>query len=85
MRPDVNITLIDQNEGKPGGWIYSWNTHDKQGKNVMLERGPRTLRGVSDGTVLIIDAIKKLGQSDKINCIEKQSSTNKKFFSGTGQ
>ncbi|KAK5959685.1 oxygen-dependent protoporphyrinogen oxidase PWA37_003049 [Arxiozyma heterogenica] len=82
LRPDVNITLIDQNQGRLGGWIYSWNTQDKQGKDVMLERGPRTLRGISDGTVLMIDAIKKLGHSDKVSCIEEQSPANRKFLLG---
>lgn len=82
LRPDVKITLIDQNQERLGGWIYSWNTQDKQSKDVMLERGPRTLRGVSDGTVLMIDAMKKLGQSDKINIIEKQSPANRKFLLG---
>lgn len=82
LRPDVNVTLIDQNQGRLGGWIYSWNTQDKQGKDIMLERGPRTLRGVSDGTVLMIDAIKKLGHSDKVSCVEEQSPANRKFLLG---
>lgn len=80
LRPDVHITLMDPNHGRAGGWINSWNTTDKNGKGIMLERGPRTLRGVSDGTVLMIDTLKQQGQIDKVKCIEKTAEANKKFL-----
>lgn len=80
LRPDVHITLMDPNHGRPGGWINSWQTNDKSGKDIMIERGPRTLRGVSDGTVLMIDALEQHGQADKIKCIEKTAKANKKFL-----
>lgn len=82
LRPDVHITLMDPNHGRAGGWINSWNTNDKSGKDIMLERGPRTLRGVSDGTVLMIDTLNQHGQTDKIKCIDKTAEANKKFLVG---
>lgn len=82
LRPDVYITLIDQNHGRYGGWINSWATEDRQGKPVLLERGPRTLRGASDGTVLIIDTLRQLGQADKVKCIDTAAPANKKFLVG---
>lgn len=82
LRPDIHISVIDQNQGRPGGWINSWKTVDQQGKPLMLERGPRTLRGISDGTVLMIDALNELGESDKMRCIEKTAEANRKFLLG---
>ncbi|CCF59308.1 hypothetical protein KAFR_0G02770 [Kazachstania africana CBS 2517] len=80
LRPDVNVKLFDAQQ-RTGGWIHSCNVDTLSGgSKVMLEKGPRTLRGVSDGTVLIIDSLMNLGGSDKIKCITKDSSANKKFI-----
>lgn len=79
MRPDVSITLFEADK-RTGGWINSWKTHDKNGKPVMLERGPRTLRGVSDGTLLIVDTMIDLGQGSKVKSIETSSPANRKFI-----
>ncbi|CCK72720.1 oxygen-dependent protoporphyrinogen oxidase KNAG_0L00980 [Huiozyma naganishii CBS 8797] len=80
LRPDVNITLFERNKGKVGGWVNSWDTVDQNGDPIMFERGPRTLRGVSDGSVLMIDTLKELGKTNKLKCIEKTADANKKFI-----
>lgn len=82
LRPDVNITVFDS-QRRSGGWINSWHTNDQNGKPIMLERGPRTLRGVSDGTVLIIDTLKDLNEQSVIQCIDKNSEADKKFLLDT--
>lgn len=79
LRPDVQITVFNP-ESRPGGWINSWNTKDKKQKPVMIERGPRTFRGVSDGTVLIMDTMLELGKGSIVKSISKESSADKKFL-----
>ncbi|GMM56255.1 oxygen-dependent protoporphyrinogen oxidase [Maudiozyma humilis] len=78
LRPDVQITLFNP-ESRPGGWIHSWHTQGPDGRPVMLERGPRTFRGVSDGTVLILDTLMQLGHGDNIRSVSKDSSADRKF------
>lgn len=80
LRPDVKITLFEANKQHVGGYINSWNGKDKNGNPIMLERGPRTLRGVSDGTVLIVDTLLRNGYGDKVKCIEKSNIANRKFL-----
>lgn len=79
LRPDVKITIFNQ-ESRAGGWINSWNTKDKNQNPVMIERGPRTLRGVSDGTVLITDTLLDLKKGDLIRSIAKDSAADRKFL-----
>ncbi|QLG73785.1 hypothetical protein HG535_0F02960 [Zygotorulaspora mrakii] len=82
LRPDVTINIFESAK-RSGGWINSWQTTDQNGKPIMLERGPRTLRGVSDGTVLIMDTLKDLNQQNIIKCVEKNSEANRKFLLDT--
>ncbi|CAB4254061.1 similar to Saccharomyces cerevisiae YER014W HEM14 Protoporphyrinogen oxidase [Maudiozyma barnettii] len=79
LRPDVHITLFNP-ESRPGGWINSWDTQDKNRKPVMIERGPRTFRGVSDGTVMIMDSMLEMNKGDIIRTISKDSNADKKFI-----
>ncbi|SMN19979.1 similar to Saccharomyces cerevisiae YER014W HEM14 Protoporphyrinogen oxidase [Maudiozyma saulgeensis] len=79
LRPDVEITLFNP-ESRPGGWINSWDTHDKNNQPVMIERGPRTFRGVSDGTVMIMDSMLEMNKGDLIRSISKDSNADKKFI-----
>lgn len=79
MRPDVSVTLYEK-AARNSGWINSWQTKDKNGQPVMIERGPRTLRGVSDGTVMMIDAMKDLKSLDIVHFIEHNSDADKKFL-----
>lgn len=82
LRPDVRIKLVESQQ-RTGGWIKSWTTKDQHNDSVMLEQGPRTLRGVSDGTVLIVDTLKDLKQESLIQCIDKNNEANRKFLLDT--
>lgn len=79
LRPDVTIHLIESQK-RTGGWIKSLDTKDKNNEPVMLEQGPRTLRGVSDGTVLIVDTLKDLNQQSIVQCINANAEANRKFL-----
>ncbi|CAR28157.1 hypothetical protein ZYGR_0N06480 [Zygosaccharomyces rouxii] len=82
LRPDVHVTVF---ESKPrtGGWIRSLDTQDNEGSPIMLEQGPRTLRGVSDGTVLMADILKDLKRHSLLQYVRKRSRANKKFLLDT--
>ncbi len=58
LRKDLNITIIEQKK-RVGGWIETSqvNTDVEKFGYVDLERGPRTLRGSSTGSVLLIDMV----------------------------
>lgn len=78
LRPDVKITIYET-KSSAGGWIHSQNL--SSGKDtILLEKGPRTLRGVSDGTLLIIDILKHLSQENQIEVMRHDSIANRKYF-----
>ncbi|EHN02690.1 Hem14p [Saccharomyces cerevisiae x Saccharomyces kudriavzevii VIN7] len=79
LRPDVKVTLFES-QNRTGGWIYSCATKDESGRQIMVEKGPRTLRGVSDGTVLIIDTLRDLGKEAVVQKIDKGCTADKKFL-----
>ncbi|CAI4060989.1 hypothetical protein SUVZ_05G0840 [Saccharomyces uvarum] len=79
LRPDVQVTLFESQK-RTGGWIYSCATKDESGEPIMVEKGPRTLRGVSDGTVVIMDTIRDLGKDAVVQSIEKGCTADKKFL-----
>lgn len=79
LRPDIKISLIDSSN-RCGGYINSCNTKDNEGKPIMVEKGPRTLRGVSDGTVMIVDLLRSLHKEDTIQYIDSKSEANRKFL-----
>lgn len=79
LRPDVNITVVEASK-RQGGWINSSKIEDKPGHAVVIEKGPRTLRGVALGTTLIIDTLKALNQESAVFYIESQSEANRKFL-----
>lgn len=81
-RPDLKITILDKSCSKSkrvGGWIH---THRDATTNLKLEKGPRTLRGVSPGTALILQSLIKMDSETKehIMYIEKESVANRKFI-----
>lgn len=82
LRPDVKITLIESSN-RFGGYINSNVCETIQGTPVMLEKGPRTLRGVSDGTVMIVDMLRDLGERNSVQYIKTNSEANKKFLLDT--
>ncbi|CDO92540.1 unnamed protein product [Kluyveromyces dobzhanskii CBS 2104] len=79
LRPDVNVTLYESKE-RCGGWIHSETINDHDGSQVMVEKGPRTLRGVSDGSVIIVETLRDLGKQDVIQYIAPNSEANRKFL-----
>lgn len=81
-RPDLKITIFDKTSSKDkrvGGWIH---THLDTKSNLKLEKGPRTLRGVSPGTSLILQSLIKMNPDvkDHIMYIENESVANRKFI-----
>lgn len=78
LRPDVHVTLYDR-ALEPGGWIKTLQLRDN-GEIVRLEKGPRTLRGVSDGTMLIVDILKQLGLEHEVEVMKSSSSANRKWL-----
>lgn len=79
LRPDIKITIFESSR-RVGGWISSRKIDLKDGSEVFLEKGPRTLRVVSDGTLLIIDILKQLGATDQIYGMKKDSVANRKYL-----
>ncbi|CAH2350967.1 protoporphyrinogen oxidase [[Candida] railenensis] len=75
LRPDININIYEARK-QPGGWIRTETVYD----DIKLERGPRTIRGVSDGSLLIVDVLKQLGHGDQIEVMPKTSIANKKYL-----
>lgn len=78
LRPDVKISVYEAAK-EPGGWIKSLKLND-QGSEVILEKGPRTLRGVSDGTLLIVDIMKQLGLEKEVEVMSASSPGNRKWL-----
>lgn len=79
LRPDVHITVFDS-KPRTGGWIRSLDTKDHEGNSIMLEQGPRTLRGISDGTILMADILRDLKKHTSLQYVRKRSKANRKFL-----
>lgn len=78
LRPDVHV-LIFESALEPGGWIKTLQLQDKQDV-VRLEKGPRTLRGVSDGTLLIVDIMRQLQLENEVEVMKASSNANRKWL-----
>lgn len=86
LRPDVKITVFETLP-RVGGYINTAVATEEtqkltklEGRALKMEKGPRTLRGVSSGTLLIVDLFKKFGMLDQIRGITKESPANKKYL-----
>ncbi|AET37504.1 oxygen-dependent protoporphyrinogen oxidase Ecym_1262 [Eremothecium cymbalariae DBVPG len=79
LRPDINITLLEASH-RCHGYINSSLSVDKQNHKVLMEKGPRTLRGASEGTSLIIDTLMDLNQKSKVYCLDPSNEANRKFL-----
>ncbi|KAI5963644.1 HEM14 [Candida pseudojiufengensis] len=86
LRPDIKFDIYEKSS-KVGGWMSSPSLHVKDsGELIILEKGPRTLRGIRDGSLLMIDILRKLGLEDQIEVIHKSSIANKKYITdSTGE
>lgn len=80
LRPDVRISMFETKK-TPGGWIESESLSNKNDSSLLLlEKGPRTLRGVSDGTLLIVDILRQLQHGDQVEVMESASVANRKWL-----
>lgn len=84
LRPDLAISIFDK-ASVPGGWIQS-PVLRINGNPTIFEKGPRTLRGVSDGTLLIVDILRQLGSGHEVEVMKSSSVANRKWILGpTGE
>lgn len=84
LRPDVHITVFESKK-RTGGWIeskpiYCSGSTDPEKSHTHVEKGPRTLRGVSDGTVIMVDMMNEMGKENKLMAIAKDSNVKKNFL-----
>lgn len=80
LRPNVHIDVFERGT-RPGGWIRSDRIIDEASGNVLLlEKGPRTLRGVSPGTILIVDILRQLGYGHTVQGMKRLSRANRKWI-----
>lgn len=80
LRPDVKISIFEANK-TAGGWIKTEKLIDRtENSPILLEKGPRTLRGVSDGTLLIVDMLKQLQYGDQVEVMKSSSIANRKWI-----
>lgn len=78
LRPDLAITVFEKSH-KVGGWLHTTELYD-HGSRIRLEKGPRSLRGASDGTLVILDILNQLGHSDEVRVISRNSKANNKYL-----
>lgn len=78
IRPDVQISIFEANT-QPGGWIKTEILKDDAAK-LQLEKGPRTLRGVSDGSLLIVDILRQLKLENEVEVMNSKSLANRKWL-----
>ncbi|KAH3688740.1 hypothetical protein WICPIJ_000279 [Wickerhamomyces pijperi] len=78
LRPDLKFTVFEK-ESYTGGYIKS-ELLPFQGEMVRVEKGPRTLRAVNEGTSIMVDILIKLGKFDKVRVIKKDSIANRKYL-----
>lgn len=87
LRPDIQIDVFEK-EGRVGGYIKTSVASDKvreitgvtSKRGLKMEKGPRTLRGVSPGTLIIVDLLNKIGKLDQLCGVPMKSDGNKKYL-----
>lgn len=80
LRPDLNIEIFEKSN-RPGGWMYLPHLHvTKTGESILLEKGPRTLRGIKNGSLFMIDILRDLNIQDQVEVIHKSSNANRKYI-----
>ena len=80
LRPDVRITLYERSF-QAGGYINT-AVESANGDKVTVEKGPRTLRGISEGSLMIVDMLRLMGKEDIIEVMQLSSPANRKFLLG---
>lgn len=80
LRPDLQFTIFEKLK-RPGGWMSSPKLHvNNTNESILFEKGPRTLRGVKDGTLLMLDILRKLDLDSQIEVINEKCNANKKYI-----
>lgn len=83
LRPDISITLFEST-AKTGGWINTVRLQNtfksNSNEDIIFEKGPRTLRGVSDGTLVMLDVVQQLGHRNQIMVMKSSSAANSKYL-----
>lgn len=87
LRPDIKITLYEK-DNRVGGYINTAKAnkktendtglHDKL--SLKMEKGPRTLRGISSGTLMIVDLLNKFNKLDQLRGVHSGCIGNKKYL-----
>ncbi|KAI5965464.1 HEM14 [Candida theae] len=80
LRPDLSFQIFEKSN-RPGGWMCSprllvSDSHE----SIILEKGPRTLRGVKNGSLFMIDILRNLNLHDEVEVIHKSSKANRKYI-----
>lgn len=78
LRPDVKLTIFDNKKGS-GGWIQTTTIPSNYG-DIRFEKGARTLRGASDGTLVMLDILNQIGAKDHIRKLDRNSDANRKYL-----
>lgn len=91
LRPDLNITILEKNN-RVGGWINTQKAtsatinklklNNELNRTLRMEKGPRTLRGVSPGTLIITDLLQRMGKLNELRGVPIASAGNKKYLLG---
>ncbi|KAK6200305.1 mitochondrial protoporphyrinogen oxidase [Scheffersomyces amazonensis] len=81
LRPDLRFDIYEQSDSI-GGCIRSQYLTTPT-ESIILEKGPRTLRGVSEGSLLIVDMLRQLGRASSVRVLPRNSIANKKYITNT--
>lgn len=87
LRPDIKITIYEK-DNRVGGYINTCQANEKTENDtglhdklsLKMEKGPRTLRGISSGTLMIIDLLNKFNKLDQLRGVHSGSTGNKKYL-----
>ncbi|KAI9189715.1 oxygen-dependent protoporphyrinogen oxidase [Blastocladiella emersonii ATCC 22665] len=76
--PLASVTVLERS-ARPGGWIQTERA-EVDGKPVLLESGPRTLRPVGLAGAVTVDYLQQLGLEDQLIVVPKSSPSAKNRF-----
>lgn len=87
LRPDLTIKIFER-QSRVGGYINTTKANKEtqritglsSSSSLRMEKGPRTLRGVSPGTLIIVDLLKRIGMINQLRGVPIDSPGNKKYL-----
>lgn len=83
LHPGVAIDVYER-QARPGGWIDS-DVRLTASTTTALEKGPRTLRGVSDGSIMLVDMLQTLGLGAAVHGVLRTLVANRKYLLHDGR